>query len=90
MSPCNPRLTSFSCGLPTSEDRSIIDAADPRLLPTNTGLSWLATSATAFVASAFTGARLVAEIGVRRILVTGLSLLALGVLWLTRVPADAN
>ncbi|HEU4425750.1 MAG TPA: MFS transporter [Pilimelia sp.] len=58
--------------------------------PTKTGLSWLATSATAFVASAFAGARLVAAVGVRRLLVTGLSLLAVGVLWLTRVPADAD
>src|ERR671918_1156472 len=58
--------------------------------PTKTGLSWLATSATAFVASAFAGARLVAAVGVRRLLVTGLSLLAIGVLWLTRVPSDAG
>jgi EmrB/QacA subfamily drug resistance transporter len=58
--------------------------------PTKTGLSWLATSATAFLASAFAGARLVAAVGVRRLLVTGLSLLAIGVLWLTRVPADAD
>jgi MFS family permease len=58
--------------------------------PTRTGLSWLATSATVFVASAFAGARLVASVGVRRLLVTGLSLLAVGVLWLTRLPADAS
>ena len=57
---------------------------------TQTGVSWLATSVTAFIASAFTGARLVGRFGVRRLLVTGLSLLAIGVLWLTRVPADAN
>jgi EmrB/QacA subfamily drug resistance transporter len=58
--------------------------------PTKTGLAWLATAATSFVASAVAGARLVAVIGVRRLLVTGLSLLAVGVLWLTRVPADAT
>jgi EmrB/QacA subfamily drug resistance transporter len=58
--------------------------------PTKTGLAWIATSATSFVASAVAGARLVAVIGVRRLLVTGLSLLAVGVLWLTRVPADAG
>ncbi len=57
---------------------------------TKTGVAWLATSVTAFLASAFTGAQLVARFGVRRLLVTGLSLLAIGVLWLTRVPADAN
>jgi len=58
--------------------------------PTKTGIAWLATSATAFVASAVAGARLVALVGVRRLLVTGLTLLAIGMLWLTRVPADAN
>jgi EmrB/QacA subfamily drug resistance transporter len=58
--------------------------------PTKTGLAWLATSATAFMASAVAGAKLVARVGVRRLLVTGLTLLAIGMLWLTRVPADAN
>jgi sugar phosphate permease len=58
--------------------------------PTRTGLSWLATSGTAFVGSALAGARLVASVGVRRLVVTGLSLLAAGALLLTRVPADAG
>jgi EmrB/QacA subfamily drug resistance transporter len=58
--------------------------------PTKTGAAWLATSVTAFIASAVAGARLVELVGVRRLLVTGLSLLAIGMLWLTRVPADAN
>jgi EmrB/QacA subfamily drug resistance transporter len=58
--------------------------------PTRTGLSWLATSVTAFGASAFAGARLVAAVGVRRLLVVGLSLFAVGMLWLTRLPADAG
>jgi MFS family permease len=57
---------------------------------TKTGVSWLATSVTAFLASAFTGAQLVGRFGVRRLLITGLSLLAIGVLWLARVPADAD
>lgn len=57
---------------------------------TKTGVSWLATSVTAFIASAFTGAQLVGRFGVRRLLITGLSLLAIGVLWLTRVPADPD
>src|SRR5215510_3599987 len=57
---------------------------------TKTGVSWLATSVTAFIASAVTGAQLVGRFGVRRLLVTGLSLLAIGVLWLARVPADAD
>jgi MFS family permease len=58
--------------------------------PTKTGVAWLSTSVTAFIASALAGARLVAIVGVRKLLVTGLTLLALGMLWLTRVPADAN
>jgi EmrB/QacA subfamily drug resistance transporter len=58
--------------------------------PTKTGLAWLATSATAFMASAIAGARLVNVFGVRKLLVTGLTLMAIGMLWLTRVPADAN
>jgi EmrB/QacA subfamily drug resistance transporter len=57
---------------------------------TKTGVSWLATSATAFVASALAGSRLVAIVGVRRLVVTGLSLLAIGAVWLTQVPADAD
>jgi EmrB/QacA subfamily drug resistance transporter len=58
--------------------------------PTKTGVSWLATSVTAFVASGLTGARLVAKVGVRALLVTGLTVLALAMLWLARVPADAD
>jgi EmrB/QacA subfamily drug resistance transporter len=58
--------------------------------PTRTGVAWLATSLTAFVAAGITGARLVATFGVRRLLITGLSLAALGLAWLSRVPADAD
>ena len=58
--------------------------------PTKTGVSWLATSVTAFIASGLTGGLLVNKIGVRKLLVTGLSLLTLGMLWLARVPADAD
>jgi EmrB/QacA subfamily drug resistance transporter len=58
--------------------------------PTQTGVAWLATSGTAFAGSAVAGARLVALVGIRRLLVTGLSLMAIGMLWLTRVPADAS
>jgi EmrB/QacA subfamily drug resistance transporter len=58
--------------------------------PTKTGVAWLATSVTAFAGAAVAGARLVAVVGVRRLLVTGLSLLAIGMLWLARVPADAS
>jgi len=58
--------------------------------PTKTGVSWLATSVTAFVASGLTGARLVGTVGVRKLLIAGLTLMALGMLWLARVPANAD
>ncbi|MEV6105523.1 MFS transporter [Streptomyces sp. NPDC051940] len=58
--------------------------------PTRTGVAWLATSATSFVAAAATGGRLAAVFGVRRLLVAGQALLAVAMLLLTRVPADAH
>jgi MFS family permease len=58
--------------------------------PTKTGIAWLATSATSFFAAAITGAKLVEVIGVRRLLVAGLSLLAVSALLLTRVPAGGD
>ena len=57
--------------------------------PTRTGLAWLSTSLTAFVAAGIAGARLVSAVGVRRLLVVGMALLAVGLLWLTRVPSGA-
>jgi EmrB/QacA subfamily drug resistance transporter len=58
--------------------------------PTKTGVSWLATSVTAFVASGLTGGLLVGKVGVRTLVITGLTLLAAGMLLLARVPADAD
>jgi EmrB/QacA subfamily drug resistance transporter len=58
--------------------------------PTRTGFAWLATSVTAFLAAGFVGAKLASSFGVRRLLVVGMSLLALGLAWLTRVPAGAD
>ncbi len=58
--------------------------------PTSTGVAWLATSITAFLAAGITGARLVGSFGVRRLLVFGLSLAAVGMALLTRVPAGAD
>jgi EmrB/QacA subfamily drug resistance transporter len=58
--------------------------------PTRTGVAWLATSITAFLAAGVTGARLVSSFGVRRLLVVGMSLSALGLLWLTRVSPGAG
>ncbi len=58
---------------------------------TRTGVAWLSTSLTAFVAAALAGAQLAGRVGVRRLLVTGLTLLAIGMLWLaTQVSADAG
>jgi EmrB/QacA subfamily drug resistance transporter len=58
--------------------------------PTRTGVAWLATSATSFVAAALAGAKLVGAVGVRRVLVAGFSLFAVAALLLTRVPAGAH
>jgi EmrB/QacA subfamily drug resistance transporter len=57
---------------------------------TRTGVAWLATTATSFVAAGITGSRLVAMVGVRRLLITGQALLAISVLLLTRIPVDAD
>lgn len=54
-----------------------------------TGLAWLTTTTTGFVVAWAVG-HLVAAVGVRRLLVTGLTLVTAGVVWLTRVPADAS
>ncbi|WP_228000504.1 MFS transporter [Nocardia australiensis] len=53
-----------------------------------TGLAWLATTTTGFGVAWAVG-RLAAAVGVRRLLVTGLTLEVVGVLWLIRVPVDA-
>ncbi|MFI0481140.1 MFS transporter [Actinomadura sp. 9N215] len=56
---------------------------------TRTGLAWLATTTTSFAVSWAAG-RLAAAVGVRRLLVTGLTLLTVGMAWLTRIAADAD
>jgi EmrB/QacA subfamily drug resistance transporter len=58
--------------------------------PTRTGISWLATSVTAFVVAGATGAGLLARFGARRLLVTAMVSLTVGGLWLARVPASAH
>ncbi|WP_290864478.1 MFS transporter [Hamadaea sp.] len=55
-----------------------------------TGVAWLATTAISFVAAAVTGGKLVTRFGVRPLLIVGQALLALALLLLTRVPADAH
>ncbi len=57
--------------------------------PTQTGVAWLATTITSFTA-AMIGARIVARVGVRWLLITGLAIGCVGALWLIRVPADAG
>ncbi|GAB3433689.1 MFS transporter [Flindersiella endophytica] len=57
--------------------------------PAKTGVAWLATTTTVFVA-AMAGSRLASLIGVRWLLVAGLSLVAAAAWWLARVPADAG
>jgi EmrB/QacA subfamily drug resistance transporter len=57
--------------------------------PTKTGLAWLATTVTVFP-SAMAGARLATRMPVRSLLITGLSLVTVGTLWLTRVPPHAS
>jgi EmrB/QacA subfamily drug resistance transporter len=58
--------------------------------PTRTGVAWLATSITAFLAAGLAGARLVTRFGVRRLVIVGMSALALGLVWLTRIPPGAG
>jgi EmrB/QacA subfamily drug resistance transporter len=58
--------------------------------PTQTGVAWLATSAISFFAAAITGAKLAAAVGVRRLLVAGLALIALSALLMTRVPVGGD
>jgi EmrB/QacA subfamily drug resistance transporter len=58
--------------------------------PTHTGVAWLATTAASFIAAAITGAKLAAAVGVRRLLVAGLSLLAISAVLLTRVRSGGD
>jgi EmrB/QacA subfamily drug resistance transporter len=57
--------------------------------PIKTGLAWLTTTVTIFPV-AMAGGRIAARVGVRRLLISGLSLFTVGMLWLIRVPADAS
>lgn len=61
-----------------------------RYSPTRTGVAWLATSLTAFVAAGVVGARLASSVGLKRLLVTGMTLLVVSAAWLARVPVGAN
>lgn len=54
--------------------------------PTKTGVTWLITSLTAFVAAGLTGAKLAAKFGTKRLLVIALILVTIGAAWMTRLP----
>ena len=58
--------------------------------PTRTGVAWLATTITSFLGAAVAGARLVTSFGVRRMLIVGMSLLVLGLIWMTRISPGAG
>jgi EmrB/QacA subfamily drug resistance transporter len=57
---------------------------------TRTGVAWLSTSLTAFVAAGIVGARLATSIGVRRLLIAGPLLMVLSGALLTQVDPGAN
>ncbi|MEJ3651767.1 MFS transporter [Actinomycetes bacterium KLBMP 9759] len=57
--------------------------------PLETGLAWLATTAT-ILPVAMAGGRLATLVGVRTLLLIGMVLFAAGALWLTRVPAEGS
>jgi EmrB/QacA subfamily drug resistance transporter len=56
--------------------------------PMQTGVAWLSTTVTVFVA-AMTGGRLASAVGVRSMLLTGLALVAVGALLMTRTSVDS-
>jgi EmrB/QacA subfamily drug resistance transporter len=57
---------------------------------TKTGLAWVATSGISFFAAGLTGSKLAAALGPRKLLIGGQALLAVAMLLLARVPADAD
>ncbi|MDZ5620380.1 MFS transporter [Nocardioides sp. HM23] len=57
---------------------------------TKTGVAWVATSGISFFAAGLTGSKLAAVLGPRTLLIGGQGLLAVAMLLLARVPADAD
>lgn len=57
---------------------------------TRTGIAWVATSGISFFAAGLTGSKLAAVLGPRKLLIGGQTLLAVAMLLLARVPADAD
>ncbi|HWL97974.1 MAG TPA: MFS transporter [Nocardioidaceae bacterium] len=57
---------------------------------TKTGVAWVATSGISFFAAGLTGSKLAAVLGPKKLLIGGQALLAVAMLLLARVPADAD
>ena len=57
---------------------------------TKTGVAWVATSGISFFAAGLTGSKLATVLGPRKLLIGGQALLAVAMLLLARVPADAD
>src|SRR6266571_1278144 len=58
--------------------------------PTRTGVAWLATTVTSFIAAATTGTKLVGILGVRRLVAAGFTVLGTAAFLFTRMPAHAH
>ncbi len=58
--------------------------------PTRTGVAWLATTVTSFIAAATTGTKLVGILGVRRLVAAGFTVLGTAAFLFTRMPAQAH
>ena len=57
---------------------------------TKTGIAWVATSGISFFAAGLTGSKLATVLGPRKLIIGGQTLLAVSMLLLARVPADAD
>lgn len=57
---------------------------------TRTGLTWLITSLTAFVVAGLTGAKLVAKLGPKRLLIAAMIFMTFAALWLSRIPTHPS
>jgi len=58
--------------------------------PTKTGVAWLATTLTFFIVAGMTGAKLVEQFGVKRLLLAGMALFGLAMVWLMRAPISTT
>jgi EmrB/QacA subfamily drug resistance transporter len=58
--------------------------------PTRTGVAWLATTVTSFIAAATSGTKLVGILGVRRLIAAGFTVLGVAAFLFTRMPTHAH